>query len=229
MVRLQCIEKVEMATIRVELKPFLLSLAAVGVTEAMVIMAANRITIHPIFITGGIRMVEILMIGFIIGHVSHGLSAIGISKETAGQGLVRGMVWSLRFGLVVLAVFSGLFLMGINPVRLIGVRLPSGYLNLIGFFFVGGLISPIAEEMFFRGVVFGFLRRWGFWLAMIVSTGVFVLPHLSGVGVPLTQVAGGIVFAAAYEKTGSLITAITVHVLGNLAIFGLSFFRPMLG
>lgn len=218
-----------MATIRVELKPFLLSLAAIGATEAMVMMAADRITIHPIFITGGIRMVEILMIGLIFGHASHGLSAIGISKETAGQGLVRGMVWSLIFGLAVLMVFLGLFLMGINPVRLIGVRLPSGDMNLIGFFFVGGLISPIAEEMFFRGVVFGFMRRWGFWLAMIVSTGVFVLPHLSGVGVPLTQVVGGIVFAVAYEKTGNLISAITIHVLGNLAIFSLPLIRLLLG
>jgi hypothetical protein len=41
-------------------------------------------------------------------------------------------------------------------------------------------------------------------------------------GIPLAQVVGGIVFAVAYEIEGSLMVPITIHVLGNLAIFTLS-------
>jgi len=41
-------------------------------------------------------------------------------------------------------------------------------------------------------------------------------------GIPLPQVVGGIVFAVAYEIEGSLMVPITIHVLGNLAIFTLS-------
>jgi membrane protease YdiL (CAAX protease family) len=33
---------------------------------------------------------------------------------------------------------------------------------------------------------------------------------------------GGIVFAVAYEVEGSLMVPITIHVLGNMAIFALS-------
>ncbi|MBW2341949.1 MAG: CPBP family intramembrane metalloprotease [Deltaproteobacteria bacterium] len=40
-----------------------------------------------------------------------------------------------------------------------------------------------------------------------------------GWGIPLPQVVGGIVFAVAYEIEGSLMVPITIHVLGNLAIF----------
>jgi len=36
------------------------------------------------------------------------------------------------------------------------------------------------------------------------------------------QIVGGIIFAIAYEKEGSLIVPITIHVLGNMAIFTLS-------
>jgi hypothetical protein len=89
------------------------------------------------------------------------------------------------------------------------------------FFVVGGLIAPVAEEIFFRGIVYGFLRRWGFAVALIGSTLLFAWVH-PGAGVPITQIIGGLVFAAAYEIEGNLAVPITIHVLGNTAIFGLS-------
>jgi len=51
---------------------------------------------------------------------------------------------------------------------------------------------------------------------------VFVLAHPIFPGIPLAQVVGGIVFAVAYEMEGSLMIPITIHILGNLAIFTLS-------
>ena len=41
---------------------------------------------------------------------------------------------------------------------------------------------------------------------------------------PLTQIVGGIVFAIAYEKEKNLMVPVTIHCLGNLAIFSLTFF-----
>jgi hypothetical protein len=45
---------------------------------------------------------------------------------------------------------------------------------------------------------------------------------MSHQGVFVHQVVGGIVFAVAYEVEGSLLVPITIHVLGNMAIFTLS-------
>ena len=87
---------------------------------------------------------------------------------------------------------------------------------------VGGLVAPIAEEIFFRGVIYGFLRRWGVLLALAGSTVIFVLAHAISSRIPLTQIVGGIVFAVAYEVEGKLMVPITIHVLGNMAIFTLS-------
>lgn len=211
-----------MATIRVELKLFLLSFAAVGCLETMMGMVANRLPLDAFFLIGSVRMIEIVTLGLIFYRRPGRLAAIGISPGSTGQGLAQGMIWSIGFGFVAMAGFLALILININPVSLIGIRLPSGYVNLTCFVLVGGLISPIAEEMFFRGVVFGFFRRWGFWPALFVSTAGFIIAHLGANHLPLTQAVGGILFAFAYEKTGSLLAPITIHVLGNLAIFAFS-------
>jgi membrane protease YdiL (CAAX protease family) len=87
---------------------------------------------------------------------------------------------------------------------------------------VGGVVSPIAEEVFFRGILYGFLRRWGVLVAVVGSTVIFVLAHPIISGIRLTQIVGGLVFAVAYEVEGNLMVPITIHALGNLAIFSLS-------
>jgi membrane protease YdiL (CAAX protease family) len=89
---------------------------------------------------------------------------------------------------------------------------------------VGSVIGPIAEEIFFRGVIYGFFRQWGAVIAIIFSTLIFVFTHPIGGSIPVTQFVGGIVFAIAYEKEQNLMVPITIHCLGNLAIFSLSIF-----
>jgi membrane protease YdiL (CAAX protease family) len=86
------------------------------------------------------------------------------------------------------------------------------------------LIGPIAEEIFFRGILYGFFRRWGIPAAVILSTFLFVLSHshTSGPAIPVTQLIGGILFAVAYEIEKNLLVPITIHSLGNLAIFTLA-------
>jgi hypothetical protein len=79
----------------------------------------------------------------------------------------------------------------------------------------------VVEELFFRGLVFGYLRRWGAAAAVAGSTLVFLAPHVAYNSLGPTQVVGGLIFAVAYEIEGSLLAPILIHVLGNLALFGL--------
>ena len=85
---------------------------------------------------------------------------------------------------------------------------------------MGGIVAPVTEEIVFRGVIFGYLRRWGLPAAVLVSTALFAALHLPAV--PATQIVGGMVFAVAYHTGKSLMVPIVIHVLGNLAIFSLS-------
>ena len=85
---------------------------------------------------------------------------------------------------------------------------------------MGGIVAPVAEEIFFRGLIFGYLRRWGIPAAILISTALFAAFHLPAV--PVTQIVGGAVFAIAYHTGRSLMVPIVIHTLGNLAIFTLS-------
>jgi len=99
---------------------------------------------------------------------------------------------------------------------------PKSSEDLLLFFLVGGIVAPVTEEVFFRGILYGFLRRWGILVALVLSTAAFALTHGIGHGFPVTQVVGGILFAGAYEIEKNLVVPITIHCLGNLAIFSLS-------
>ena len=95
--------------------------------------------------------------------------------------------------------------------------LPEGFswTALIGMTLLVGFAIPFVEELFFRGVLFGWLRqKWPFWAAALLSSAVFALLH----GEP-SIIAGtvvlGLLAAWAVEKSGSLWSAVVIHLLNN--------------
>lgn len=85
------------------------------------------------------------------------------------------------------------------------------------------LTAPFAEEVFFRGFVFGGLRhRMGVAWAAIISGLLFGAFHVSdadtaGLIIPFGAI--GIFFAWIYYRTGSLWSTIFTHLLFNLVSF----------
>lgn len=78
------------------------------------------------------------------------------------------------------------------------------------------VITPLAEEMIFRGTVFGGLReRYGFWTAAIISSAVFAVMHLNPWSMVCTFIIG-MFYALLFEKTGSLIYSMVGHGINNL-------------
>ena len=207
---------------RIEIKTVFISVVVVAVIEAAVGIAASTGAYSSILLLGTARLLEAVLIVLIVSNRERGLSSIGLAPSGIFSGLKRGVVWSAGFGIMVLLVSAALFAAGINPLALIHTRLPTGRNEIILFFVVGGMISPVAEEIFFRGIIYSFFRRWGVFTAVALSTLAFVLAHPAGSGFPLPQITGGILFALAYEKEGNLTVPITIHILGNIAIFSLS-------
>lgn len=81
---------------------------------------------------------------------------------------------------------------------------------------LAGLLIPAAEELIFRGMIFGTLRsRFSFPVAMLISALLFGVYH----GSVVQGVYGfcmGLVFAESYEHRGGLGAALTVHAAANL-------------
>lgn len=172
-------------------------------------------------VVGLVRTVQVVALVWTVQKNERGLSAVGWAPGTWLSGLKKGAIWSMAFAAAAGAGMAAVHLMGSNPLQLIRSPLPSKGWELGLIFIVGGCIAPVAEELFFRGFVYTFFRRWGIICALAVSTAIFVVLH-APIGIPYTQIVGGLVFALAYETTGNLTVPMTIHCLGNLAIFSLS-------
>jgi len=208
---------------KITLKTLAISIAAVFAIETVFRLAISGQAGSHLPALGIIRCMEALLLVFIAHRFEEKPNAIGLSRSKMLPGLVRGLIWSVCFGTAAGVLFLGLFAAGINPLKLVSTPLPSAPGQVFIFFLVGGVIGPIWEEIFFRGIIFGFFRRWGVYAAILISTALFVLPHYDGHHLPLTQIVGGILFAIAYEKEKSLMVPVTIHCLGNIAIFSLTF------
>ena len=215
-----------METDRIAVKPFAISVVALIAVESGGALALSACPgLPPMGALLVLRLLEISLFFGILSIWGNGPSAVGLTRDLFWSGLTRGIRWSLIFGAVTAGAFGILIFAGINPLQLLRVRLPAAPLQRLVFFVAGTFIGPLAEEFFFRGFLYGFLRRWGLVTALVVSNLLFVLMHPLTGSLPVPQIIGGIVFTLAYEQKGELMAPVVIHVLGNAALFSLSLFN----
>lgn len=95
---------------------------------------------------------------------------------------------------------------------------------LLAVIFLTLLMAPVVEELFFRGFLFGSLRRVMAWPAAAVFAGVvFGAVHLGTPAIFLVPLAvfGGLL-CWLYQRTGSLIPGMAVHAFNNALALGVS-------
>lgn len=172
-------------------------------------------------LVGGLRLVEAGLILLAAVFLGKGLELFGITCATLGRGVSRGALWCLGLGAIVGMSMAAIWIMGINPVNFFQNPHAGKGLSCLMFLLAGSIVSPVAEELFFRGVLYGFFRRWGVIFAVCASTALFVLVHASPNQIPVTQAVGGLVFAISYEKEKNLLAPLMIHMSGNCAIFAL--------
>lgn len=203
---------------KIEVRLFVVCVGTLFLIESIAGFVSGAGVLTPAAVTAAARITEIVCV-LCIFHRGPGLSSIGLARHQTLPGLKSGLIWSAAFGFLVLIGGGLLFLSGKNPLKLIHTGIPRHFGEMIFFFFLSVWIGPLAEEIFFRGILYGFFRQWGIFAAMFLSSLLFVLAHPSA---GLTQTVGGIVFAAAYETEGKLMAPLTIHILGNTAIFAIS-------
>lgn len=176
----------------------------------------------PLATTLALRVVQLAaMVSLLSGQFTQGELG-SLSAHALKGACLKGMAWSLGFGALVGAGALALTCLGINPLSLVRMPLPQEPATLAFFFITGGLVAPMAEELFFRGILYRLLRPMGIVPALLISTLLFAAAHTLHGGVPVTQLVGGLLFAAAFEKEGHLAVPMIIHGAGNTALFTLS-------
>jgi membrane protease YdiL (CAAX protease family) len=97
----------------------------------------------------------------------------------------------------------------------------SGTTHMLAFAILVAILAPIAEEIFFRGMIFRALKNGiGMWAAAIVSGIIFGSLHIDSFSnerllqvVPLVVL--GVAFAVLYAWTGTLYSTIALHATNN--------------
>jgi len=80
------------------------------------------------------------------------------------------------------------------------------------------VFAPVFEEVVFRGLLYATLRRRLAWpFAATLSAAIFALAHGYGAAGFGSVFASGLLWAIAYERTGSLLPNTAAHVLNNVA------------
>lgn len=82
-----------------------------------------------------------------------------------------------------------------------------------------GIVSPVAEEIVFRGIVYNRLRRqYSLWIAIIGSALIFGVYH-GNVVQALYAFVLGLLIAVLYEKFGSFMAPIILHGAANIFVY----------
>lgn len=142
-------------------------------------------------------------------------------KTDVKKGILKGIFISFCIGIIFfITYFIIKVTIGKSIFNIFLFQLPHKTKDIILLFLAGGVISPIAEEIFFRGLIYNWLRKnYHIPLAVIISALIFSFFHLKGTMLPLIQFAGGILFACAYEYSKSIYTSMVIHITGNIFIF----------
>lgn len=92
------------------------------------------------------------------------------------------------------------------------------------------VVGPVTEELFFRGVLYAAIRqRTSRLVSMLASGAIFSLIHTNPIGfLPIMLL--GCLLAYVYERTGSLIGPLAVHMFHNTLLMSLALvFRRLVG
>ncbi len=205
------------------LRTFLLATLGIALLEILFSWWGTRLWMPALLWTGIARTAEACWIFTSLFLFGLGRREIYLPEGGLGRGMRRGILWSSAFGGLALVGFAALWWNGRDPLRLLGIgRAPSVHPGL--YLAVACGIGPVVEELFFRGLLYRVLRSQGRILALGGSTALFALLHAGAGGLPVVPLIGGLVFAAAVETEKNLLVPITIHVLGNTALFTLTHF-----
>lgn len=177
---------------------------------------------EQLWLLAAVRLAQAGAVIYLVRALEGGIQSLGLFRGGIKHGFLAGVKWCFGFGAFVGVCMLIIFFAGYDPFFMFRQRLPvNGFVHLASYMFIGSIVAGISEEVFFRGLIYGYLRRYGLLFALVFSTAIFILPHYmaSRGAAPFFQGAGGILFALSYEREKHLLAPIILHAGGNFVLF----------
>jgi membrane protease YdiL (CAAX protease family) len=184
-------------------------------------------------------LVEIVIIVFVLaaaekyfaaGLSGFGLRANGILKDMAAGATMFVAAWPLVMGALYLVVRIGTIIEGpdfqMQQNEGLAVILENNQWGLrIFVIFFAAVITPIFEELLFRGLVQSYFRNIGYgpWRTIIVASIIFSALH-PWMHLPALMILS-VFMGYAYEKSGSLLQSIFIHCFFNSASIAIALLK----
>lgn len=147
-------------------------------------------------------------------------------KQSLRLNVPRGSVWRGANGMISVTVMGAILMMAVLWIL---VSLPHAPLDMtpypttairISLFVMGPLVSGVIEEAAFRGYMQSWIERYSPQLAIVVTSIVFTLAHLTNGWQALLLLGPGyfivsVLYGVLVRRTGSILPGIVVHVIGD--------------
>ncbi|MFC1631725.1 lysostaphin resistance A-like protein [Candidatus Omnitrophota bacterium] len=188
--------------------------------------------LFPMLNTG---FLDLVILGFIIYFVKvrykQSLATIGLKTKGLARNILLAMLSYIAFLpvlfviLVLVVILSALFNYHPPQQEVLKVFLQQRSIWVLCYTTIMVVfLGPVVEEVFFRGFAYNAIKRKiGKTSAMLLTAAIFAGLHANLIGF-LPIMALGFLLVYMYEKTGSLVSSITIHILHNGVMVLLLFF-----
>jgi len=206
---------------------FVLAMIAVTVLAAFAADALRRLPLDDLALTltlgallGGAYLLVIGAAWVVAAAADSPFAAAYGLRPTSTGTLVGAAIFATLAGRLAAGIWGALIeYLGIevtgrdiDPSKLF----PSGAFGIAMTVLVAGVLAPVAEEIVFRGVLLSALdRRWGTGFAIVMSSAIFSLLHVTPFAVPPIFVFA-LLLGWLFVRTRSLTVCIVAHASFNL-------------
>ncbi|MCK4518724.1 MAG: CPBP family intramembrane metalloprotease [Candidatus Omnitrophica bacterium] len=197
------------------------------VVESLVVKVAELDELSRMALSLSISYLLILslLIYFIVIKYKQKMRVLGLNVRNFFKNVFLGAAGYIAFiPLLILAAYvsfllASFFNIGPEENPLLNVFQIEGRPALLVYFVVCiCLLGPVVEEIFFRGFLYKALKKsFGVLPAVVVSSVFFAWLHMTFIGF-LPIMVLGLLLAYLYEKNGTLIPSITIHIIHNSVI-----------
>ncbi|MCK5451062.1 MAG: CPBP family intramembrane metalloprotease [Candidatus Omnitrophica bacterium] len=204
---------------------------------------ANR---WPLLYNENFRMVfntasmNIIVIGvimyFVVSKYGQSIKEIGLSPANIAGNIFYAVIGYIAIIPIIVLIMTATFFtvkwIGYKPpvqpiVRLFAEEKIVSVLWMSTIF--AAIFGPVAEEIFFRGFMYPAVKKkMGIFLGIMITSFLFALLHAHIVGF-LPIMVLGVLLVYLYEKTGSIVPSIIVHIMHNVSMLVIVFITRSIG